>query len=281
MATIAVLGIGLLGAGFARNLLDKGHTVRVWNRTAAKAAALAADGAVVATDAAEAVQGAERVHLLLSEDPAVDAVIAALRPGLGDAVPIVDHSTNLPDRVAERAARLAAEGVHYLHAPVFMGPANARDGTGLMLVSGPSALVESVRPSLEEMTGRVMPLGERPDLAATVKLTGNGMLLVLTAGMGDLFRLARAQGLSDEVVMELFAQFSPTPAGMGARVLRAGTIPASFELTMGRKDCRLMIEAAGGADGLIVLPAIAEAMDAAIEAGLGAEDFAIFAKPTD
>lgn len=279
MSTIAVLGTGLLGAGFARSLLDKGHQVRVWNRTAAKAAPLADDGATVCDSPAAAVDGADRVHLVLSEDPAVDAVIDALRPALGSGVPIVDHSTNLPPKVAERAARLGQEGLRYLHAPVFMGPQNARDATGLMLISGPSAWIDELTPALSEMTGQVAPLGERPDQAAIVKLTGNGMLLVLTAGMGDLFRMLRAQGLSEQVAIELFEQFRPTPAGMGKRVLRAGEAPASFELTMGRKDCRLVIESAGGPDELIVMPAIAAAMDQAIEAGQGHEDFAIFARP--
>ena len=281
MATIAVLGIGLLGRGFAENLLDQGHQLRVWNRTASKAAPLAERGAHVASDPADAARGAERVHLVLAADDAVDQVIAALRPSLGQGVPILNHSTNLPARVAERAPRLRAEGVRYLHAPVFMSPRDSRAGTGLMLISGPAPEVGELHGALDAMTGRVLHLGERPDHAAVVKITGNGMLLMLTAAMGDLFTLARAQGLSEHDVVALFEAFGPTPAGMGKRLLRAGEEPASFELTMGRKDCQLMIDAAGGRGALTVLPVVADAMDRAIEAGLGQEDFAIFAKPTE
>ena len=281
MATVAVLGMGLLGSGFAERLLGEGHTVRVWNRTAAKCEPVARLGAVAAASPEEAVRGADRVHLVLSEDTAVDEVVAALRSGLGDGVPIVDHSTNLPAAVAARYARLRGEGVRYLHAPVFMAPANARAASGLMLVCGDAGDLEALRPALSAMTGRVVELGDRPDKAAALKLTGNGMLVLLAGAMGDLFRMGSAMGLEADEVLTLFETFSPPAHGIGRRVLAAGTVPASFELTMARKDARLMIEAAGGPDALVLLPAAAAAMDRALEAGKGSEDYAIFAKPND
>ena len=272
MATVAVLGMGLLGRGFAENLVAKGHTVRVWNRTPAKCEGI--DGATVATSPAEAVTGAERVHLILAEDHAVDSVIDAFLPALGDGVPIVDHSTNAPKGVAARVTRLS--GVRYLHAPVFMGPSNSKDATGLMLVSGAPALVDELRAALSTMTGKLIELGPEPDKAAKLKLTGNGLLIGLTGIMGDLFQMGRGADLSAEDIMGLFSFFTPTAAGMGNRVLAAGSAPPSFELTMARKDVRLMIEAAADRP-LMVLPGIAAAMDKAIEAGQGAQDFAIVA----
>ena len=278
MTIVAVLGMGLLGRGFAENLLAKGHVVRVWNRTASRCAPLVERGAVAAATPEEAVRGAARVHLVLAEDSAVDAVIDALRPGLAAGVYIVDHSTNLPARVAARFARLRAAGVHYVHAPVFMGPSNSRDATGLMLLSGPPADEAALRPALETMTGRVLHLGAEPDRAAKLKLTGNGLLIMLTATMGDLFRMGQASGVSTDEVLALFDLFSPTASGMGRRALGASTQPVAFELQMARKDVRLMLETAGDAK-LTVLPAVAAAMDAALAAGRGAEDFAVIADP--
>jgi 3-hydroxyisobutyrate dehydrogenase-like beta-hydroxyacid dehydrogenase len=278
MDTIAVLGMGLLGRGFAENLLTKGHAVRVWNRTASRMEPLVAAGAFGASSPGEAARGASRVHLVLSEDAAVDAVIDALKSELGAGTYIVDHSTNLPAGVAARFARLRSEGIRYVHAPVFMGPANSRSGTGLMLLSGPAEDEKALRPVLETMTGRVLYLGEAPDKAAKIKLTGNGMLVMLTAAMGDLFEMGRASGLGPEDIFALFEQFAPTPTGMGKRVLSAGQGPVGFELTMARKDVRLMIETAGGPERLTLLPAIAEAMDRAIAAGHGSEDFAVIAR---
>jgi 3-hydroxyisobutyrate dehydrogenase len=278
MSTVAVLGMGLLGRGFAENLLAKGHSVRVWNRTASRCAPLGEAGAVVCATPEEAARGAERVHLVLAEDAAVDAVIEALRPGLTDGAYVVDHSTNLPAGVAARFARLRAEGVRYVHAPVFMGPSNSRAGTGLMLLSGPAEDEAALRPLLEQMTGRVLHLGPEPDKAAKLKITGNGMLIMLTAAMGDLFRMGQASGVSTDEILALFDQFSPTASGMGRRALSAGTQPVGFELSMARKDVRLMLETAGSAK-LTVLPAVAAAMDEALEAGHGAEDFATIGDP--
>jgi 3-hydroxyisobutyrate dehydrogenase len=278
MATIAVLGMGLLGSGFAENLLTRGHSVRVWNRTASKCAPLVALGAVAASSPADAVRGAERVHLVLAEDTAVDAVIDALRPALSDGAPIVDHSTNLPAGVDARVARLAGSGVRYLHAPVFMGPQHSKTATGLMLASGDPALIAGLKPALETMTGRVLVLGPEPSRAAATKLVGNGVLIMLTSMMGDAFAVARGAGLSADDVLSLLAVFQPTPAGMGKRVLDAGKGPVGFELSMARKDVRLMIETAP-TGSLTVLPAVAACMDRALAEGRAADDFAVFALP--
>lgn len=279
MATVAVLGMGLLGKGFAENLLSKGHTVRVWNRTKAKAEPLGAAGAHVADSPAEAVEGAERVHLILQADDAVEQVIEKLRPGLGDGVPVVDHSTNLPARVAERVPRLAADGVRYLSAPVFMGPQSSREATGLMLVSGDEELTDRLEAALSDMTGKLVRLGPEVDRAAKVKISGNGLLVMLTSTMGDLFRIADGAGMPYEALFALLEQFSPTPAGMGKRVLASKDGPVGFELTMARKDVQLMIDTAGGPEALTVLPSIAARMDRLIEAGHGAEDFTVVARP--
>ncbi len=279
MDTIAVLGMGLLGRGFAENLLAKGHAVRVWNRTASRCEPAVELGAVAASTPEDAVRGASRVHLVLAEDTAVDAVIDALRPGLSDGVYVIDHSTNLPAGVAARFDRLRAEGIHYVHAPVFMGPSNSRDATGLMLLSGPAEDETTLRPLLEPMTGRVLYLGTEPDKAAKMKITGNAMLFMLTGAMGDLFRMGEASGITTDEVFALFEQFSPTPAAMGRRALGAGDRPVGFTMVNARKDVRLMLETAGP-ERLSLLPAIAASMDAAIEAGRGAEDFSTLADPS-
>jgi len=280
MAKVAVLGMGLLGRGFALNLLEKGHEVTVWNRTVERAAPLSEAGAQVAASAAEAVRGAARVHLVLTADEAVDAVIEAIEPGLGETY-VVDHSTNLPKKVKARAQRLRDGGVRYVHAPVFMGPQNAREATGLMLLCGPGEHESALRPALQTMTGQLLYLGEEPDKAAKIKITGNGMLVMLTAAMGDLFEMGKACGLGHEEILGLFDQFSPTPAGVGRRAVGASRRdPPGFTMEMARKDVGLMLETAGDGSALTVLPAIAEAMDRAIAQGRAGVDFTALADPT-
>ena len=273
MSEIAVLGTGLLGSGFALNMRSMGHNVRVWNRTASKCAPLVEQGCVHANTPGDAVAGADYVHLILAADSSVDSVMELLLPQLPEGTQVIDHSTNLPAGVAERFERLRAAGVRYIHAPVFMGPSNSRAGTGLMLVSGPQPEIEALTPYLQTLTGTVNNLGERPDKAAAVKIIGNSVLLMMSATMGDAFTVGNATGVTPQEVIALFESFSPTPAGMGRRVLHSGDGPVGFETRMARKDVRLMIESAG-AESLHLLPAVAAALDDAIDAGAGQQDFA-------
>jgi len=285
---IAFLGTGLVGSGFVRAMLRRGEEVQVYNRTHEKAAALEAAGARAFADPRLAASGATRVHLALSDDAAVDDV---LERALGEAGPtadrplvrtlVIDHTTTSPSRTAARIERLGARGVRLVHAPIFMGPQNALESTGLMLVSGARALVEEAKPHLGPMTGKVVDLGDRPDAAAAFKLLGNLHLMFLTSGLADLFTLAGAMSVAPRDAASLFEHFNPG-LSLGARVERMLGKPwdaPSWELAMARKDARLMLdEAAGAGRALEVLPAIAARMDALIAEGHGAQDWTVLAR---
>lgn len=277
--TIALLGTGLLGAGMVENLLAKGHSVRIWNRTADKLKALVAKGAIAAKDPADCVRGAARVHLVLAEDSAVDAVIAQLRTGLGKDVPVIDHSTNAPTKVKARCTALRAQGIRYVPAPVFMSPANAREASGLMLIGGLAADHQALQADLAAMTGKLLYVGEREDLAAVWKLAGNSVFFAMAAAMADVLAIGAGNGVPAEQMLALFDTFKPGTAlpFLGQRVAKAGSGPASFELVMARKDARLMQETAGACP-LLVLPSVIAAMDRAIARGQGNADYAVFTK---
>lgn len=279
MTRVALLGTGLLGSAFADGLLSRrGTELTVWNRTRAKAEPLGALGAHVADSPADAVKGAERVHLILFDDETVDETIAAMRPGLGDRAVVVDHTTTLPATTAERAKRLAKEGVHFLHAPVFMSPAAARAAHGMMLVAGLSATYEMVRDALDRMTGEVWYVGERSDLAAAYKLFGNAMLVAMGGGLADIFHMADALRVSRADALGLFDRFK-IEGGIrmrGTKILEENYAP-SFQLETARKDVRLMIESADG-EPVPVLRAVAARMDDLIAKGFGDQDMAILAR---
>jgi 3-hydroxyisobutyrate dehydrogenase len=276
MASIAFLGVGLIGAGLAEAAARRGDTVSVWNRTAAKAHALEPHGVRVAPTAAQAVAGAERVHVALSDDPAVDTTLAACQDALGGAL-VIDHTTTAPAATAARASRLAERGIQFLHAPVFMSPQMCREARGIMLASGPEATYEHVKRALLAMTGKVEYLGERPDLAASYKLFGNAMIVSMVAGLADVFTMAKSLGIDAADALSLFSTFQPTGVltFRGAN-MAGGNYQPSFELTMARKDVRLMLEAAGEGP-LAALPAIAERMDALIRRGHGGDDLGVLA----
>ena len=278
---IAFFGTGLMGSGFVRRLRANGHEVNVWNRSAAKAHALEGDGARAFADPAAALAGAERVHLSLSDDASVDAVLEPIAPLIPQATWIVDHTTTAVTPTAERVARWNSRQRTFVHAPVFMGPSNALEGTGLMLVSGAKPRHDALLPALQKMSGNVVYLGEAPERAAAFKLFGNLTLLGILGVLGDVNRLAHSVGIPTGEAFSLFKHFNPGQF-LPARAARieAGEFTAStFEVATARKDVRLMIEEAqrGGVD-LFVMPGVAAMFDAAIARGEGALDAASAAR---
>jgi 3-hydroxyisobutyrate dehydrogenase-like beta-hydroxyacid dehydrogenase len=249
MATVAFLGTGLMGAALAEAAAKRGEKVSAWNRTAAKAHALAAFGVRGADTVADAVRGAERIHIMLTDDAAVDPVLDAAGDALKTAL-VIDHSTTSPAGTAARAKRLAA---------------------------GPQATFARAEPALKAMTGKLEYLGERRDLAAANKLFGNAMLIAICGGLADVYSMATSLGIDAKDAHALFGKFNP--AGVvtyrGA-AMASGDYAPTFELTMARKDVRLMIEVAKGKE-LAALPGIARRMDDLIARGFGGDDMGVLA----
>jgi 3-hydroxyisobutyrate dehydrogenase len=276
---IAFFGTGLLGGNFVRALRRRGEEVQVWNRTVAKARALESEGARAFDSPADAARGAERIHLTLSDDAAVDEVLARAEVQPGQV--IVDHTTTSASGTAARAERWAGRGIGFLHAPMFMGPQNALESTGLMLSSGDRARFDSLAPELAKMTGKLIWLGPAPERAAGMKLLGNLFLMCMTSGLAEMLTLAKALGIPANEAASLFDHFNPglsIPARL-QRMLAANFSQPSWELAMARKDARLMLEEAERNQvPLAVLPAIAREMDRFIARGHGGDDWVVIAK---
>jgi 3-hydroxyisobutyrate dehydrogenase len=279
---IAFLGAGLMGTGFVRRLLANGNEVNVWNRTAERAKALEAYGARAFADAAAAVQRVDRIHLSLADDASIDAALESLANAIAVGTPIVDHTTTAPTPTLERVRRWDARGRTFVHAPVFMAPANAQEGTGLMMVSGAKDRFDALLPALQTMTGKVLYLGPAPERAAAFKLFGNLTLIGLGGVLGDVVRLAQACGIDPTEAVGLFAHFNPgqTLPARASKIASGPYEPASFEIAMARKDVRLMIEEAQRHGfALEVMPAVAAVYDAAIARGEGQLDSAAAMRP--
>jgi len=277
MANVAFIGTGLLGSGMVEGMLSRGDAVTVWNRTESKARALEAFGAKVAATPADAVAAAERVHMTLPDDGVVDEMVAGFKPRLRPNAVVVDHTTTSPTATRTRVAKSNREGVRFLHAPVFMSPQMARTSVGLMMVSGPAAVYEMVREPLARMTGEVWYVGEEGEQAAAYKIFGNSMIFTIIAGINDVFAMAKNLGMSPVDAMQVFAKFQPASVikSRGDKMAR-GDFAATFELTMARKDARLMLEAGDG-QPMLVLPAVAKRMDEAIAQGHGKDDLGALA----
>jgi 3-hydroxyisobutyrate dehydrogenase len=278
METVAFYGAGMLGSAMIRGMLRRGIAVRVWSRSGHKALALEDDGARAFDDPVETASGAERVHLCLSDDASVDAVIDAALPGIATESPIVDHTTVSPQGVAERAGRLAEGGYTFVHAPVFMGPPMALESTGVMMTSGDTGSLPRVRAALEAMCSDLRYVGERPQDAAIYKLMGNAMILAVVGGINDAMRIGEEQGLSREQAYHLFDFYDPSGQikGRGKRMV-SGDYGPVWTLDMAHKDAILM-QTAAHHERLPVIDAIEALLRNVSDRGLGALDLAAIAQ---
>ncbi len=278
---ISFIGMGLLGSNFTKALLKKGEQVSIWNRTYSKAKALEAIGAKAYINIADAVKDADRIHLTLPDDKIIDEVLDQAKPGLKPGCIIIDHSTTSTRGAERRTSYWKEQGCVYLHAPVFMGPQNALESSGYMLVSGDQDLIQKLDAVLSGMTGKLINYGSEVSRAAGIKLLGNSFLIFLSAGLSETLALAKSMNIPTSEFVKLFDHWNPGTSAPGRlkRILAADYDNPSWELIMARKDARLMIEEAGADNRpLIALAAIANEMDKLIQAGFGHKDWSILAK---
>jgi 3-hydroxyisobutyrate dehydrogenase len=277
----AFLGMGLLGSNFVRAMLKRGETVQVWNRTASKVQELEKVGAKAFAQAQDAVKGASEVYLTLKDDAAVDEVLKAAEPGLSPGAIIIDHTTTSKEGAIKRTQAWKEKGFTYQHAPVFMGPVNALDGTGFILLSGDEAIINMLTPTLSKMTGKLIFFGPEVGKAAAMKLAGNAFLVCLTAGLKDTLTLSKSLGISLEDLLTLFNSWNPGTLVTTRlqRMTGADHSQPSWELNMARKDTQLFLDAAQQAGNqLVLMPAIAALMDEFINKGFGNHDWTVIGK---
>lgn len=278
---IAFLGMGLLGSNFVKALLKKGEQVNVWNRTASRASALESFGAKAFPQVADAVKNVTRIHITLKDDASVNEVLQQALPGLAPGAVIIDHTTTSQEGAVTRTREWSSRGFTYIHVPVFMGPANALDSTGFMLMSGDQSLLTAWEPALSAMTGKVINFGTETGRAAAVKLVGNNFLVAFTAGIADTLGLAKALSVPLSDLNTLFDSWNPgamLPARL-KRMTSGNYSQPSWELNMARKDTQLFLNAAASAGvPLVVIPAIAAEMDRWIAKGHGQEDWVVIGK---
>jgi len=277
----AFLGMGLLGSNFVKAMLKKEEQVQVWNRTASKAKELEQYGAKAFDDAADAVRDAEIIHLTIKDDASVDEVLQNASKGLKPGAIIVDHTTTSKEGAIKRTKEWKEKGFFYQHAPVFMGPVNALESSGYMMVSGDGELISKLQPHLSGMTGKLLHFGDEVGKAAAIKLVGNAFLVCFTTGIRDTLALSKALDVPVEDVFSLFSEWNPGTQ-LQARMKRMTSgdySQPSWELSMARKDTGIFIDTAQKTETeLAVIPSIAKLLDEWIEKGFGNNDWTVIAK---
>ncbi|HEX8594395.1 MAG TPA: NAD(P)-dependent oxidoreductase [Pseudomonas sp.] len=195
LETVAFIGTGIMGKPMARNLLQAGYRVQVWNRSPAKVAELSRDGAVVCETAAQAATGASLLICMLSDGPTCDHVLfgedGAALVLAADALVIVMSSIPVQTAVGH-AQRCAARQLHYLDAPVSGGERGARDASLAIMVGGETTALERGRAALAAMgrpvhvgpsgTGQLAKLVNQLVVASTIATVAEGLLLAERGG---------------------------------------------------------------------------------------------------
>ncbi|MFP5228004.1 MAG: NAD(P)-dependent oxidoreductase [Acidobacteriota bacterium] len=250
---VALLGLGTMGSGMAKNLLKAGFPLTVYNRTPEKAEALRAAGASVAATPADAAQGAAIVLGMLSDDAASrtawlgeHGALAAMQP---DAIAI-ECSTLSPVWIAELNRRASARNIRLIDAPVTGSRAQAEGGQLNFLAGGDPGAIEEARPVLEAMSRKVYALGPTGS-GAQLKLINNFLSGVQVASFAEALAWIERTALNREVAIDFLksgAPGSPIFATMGERMTRR-TYEVNFLLRLMDKDLRYA-QAAAAAFGL-------------------------------
>lgn len=264
---MAFCGLGQMGLPMAARLLEAGHELVVWNRTAERAEPLVERGAHLADTPADAAARAEVVITMVADPDALEAVVFG-HGGVASTLAgrtLVDMSTVGVGAVRRLAANLGPSAP-LLDAPVLGSVPQATDGTLKIFVGGDAGVFERWNPVLEAM-GSPRHLGPQGSGAA-MKLVVNSCLGVLMTGLGEAMALADALGLAEGDVLDVLSE---SPIRVTTRSKRAliesGHYPPNFKLSLAAKDMTLVAETAAGLGlALEVVAAVRDRLVAADDA---------------
>jgi 3-hydroxyisobutyrate dehydrogenase-like beta-hydroxyacid dehydrogenase len=247
---IGFVGLGNMGHPMAANLLKAGYSVRVWDRTAARAAELAAQGATSVSRPEDVAETGTVVISSLSNDRVLEGVAGTNRDllrRLGPGGVHVSTSTIAPETSRRLAEGHKVFGVAYLAAPVLGRPDAAAAAKLWVFLSGPPEAKERALPILRILGQGVFDLGEDPGAANVVKLTCNFLLASAIEAMAEAFTLAEKNGIDRRRLADLLPQTvfdCPVYRNYGRQIAEQRYEPALFKLSLGLKDIGLVLQTA-------------------------------------
>jgi len=247
VTTLGFLGLGTMGSGMARRLVDAGHTVRVWNRSPEPVDELVAAGAERAERASDPL-AAEVSFSMLANDEAVESVLDVEAVAAASGRTHVVMASISPSMAERMSQRFADAGATYVAAPVLGRPAVAAAGKLNIMAAGPTAAIDGVEPYLTAMGSRVWRIGERPSVANAVKAAVNYNIIHAMQALGESIAMTERQGVQPEQFVELLTSTlfgGVVYEGYGGLIARGEYTPPGFHIALGRKDLVLAEEVAG------------------------------------
>lgn len=242
--TVGFIGLGMMGHGMAKNLLDKGFGLRfATHRNRGSIADLVAKGAVEVNTRADLARGAAAVIVCVTGSPQVeeivygnDGLLAAAQPGLR----VIDCSTAEPASSARIRADFAARGVSFIDAPLARTPKEAEEGRLNTMVGASADDFEQVRPILAAFCENVIHVGP-PGHGHVLKLINNMLAMTTAAAIAEALAAAAKSGLS---LQKLFDVISAGGVNSGifqmmvGRMLQGDLAGLKFAIANGQKDLR-------------------------------------------
>lgn len=276
--SVALLGAGTMGAPIARNLARAGLRVTAWNRTPAKAEALAADGVGAAASPAAAASGAAVLVTMLADTAAIESAVAG--PGgalaaLPDGAVWLQMSTVGVAGARALAALAAEHGVAFVDAPVLGSREPAEAGELVVLASGPDAARPLCDAILAPLARRTLWLGPA-GAGSALKVVVNAWLMSTTAALAETIALAETLGVDPASFLDVTdnGAIGALYTALNGAAMVERSFPQRFPLALALKDAALALEAAGGAGSSPVFEATHAQFARAVELGHGTHDWA-------
>jgi len=247
---IGIAGIGNMGSSIGARLMEVGHELTVWNRTAEKTKPLAEAGAAVAKTPADLTGSVEVIISLLIDTAAIDAVYngpQGLLAGDAEGKLFIEMSTLTPEAQAALAEKVRAKGAAFIECPVSGSLIPARAGKLLGLMGAEPADAARARPLLEQMCRRVMHAGPVGS-GALLKLAVNLPLMVYWQALGEQLSMCKTLTIDPAELLDFLAETSGAATVLKQRmpgiVAKMKQVPSSqrtFTLDGGIKDVKQML----------------------------------------
>ena len=245
---VGFVGLGIMGQGMARNLLNAGYSVRVWNRTSSRMDPLIEAGATAGANPADVAANCDIIVVCVSDTPDVEEVILGqngILSGVQAGALVIDCSTISPQATIDIAEQLNAKGVKMLDAPVSGGSEGAANGTLSIMIGGPEDQVERARGVFEAMGNTITHVGKQ-GAGQTVKLVNQILVVGNCLAMCEALIFAQAGGVDLERCLNAVtggAAGSWMLANRGPQIIERDWRPG-FTINLQQKDVRLIMQEA-------------------------------------
>lgn len=242
---VGMIGLGLMGTALTERLLEQGYQVLVWNRTREKAGPLIDHGAEWSDNP---LATCDRVVISLYTSDVVEMVLEQMRDGLHSGQIVLDTTTGEPEQTVARGARLAAQDVRYLDAPISGSSEQTRRGEATIIASGDREAFEACHDLWPILGRKVFHVGLCGS-AAKMKLVSNLVLGLNRAALAEGLAYAEALGMAPTAALEVLAgsmAYSRVMDVKGQKMID-GDFAVQARLSQHLKDVRLILDGAAAA----------------------------------